>query len=121
MVERPTANLRQTAAVRFDDPAKARLRRGLMKRGRDLATLLADVLAGKPVAPRLGALGVGGKPGMRPEEKLRWMLDRVEARRRLLDADDDAYGRCEICAADLGLAALDELPWADRCPAHAHV
>jgi len=107
--------------MRFDDAVKARIRRGLMKRGLDLATLLADVLAGKPVAARLGTLGVAGKPGMRPEEKLRWMLDQVEARRRLLDADDDAFGRCEICGVDLGEAALGELPWADRCPAHAHL
>lgn len=107
--------------MRFDDAVKLRLRRGLMQRGQVLATLLADVLAGKPVAPRLGALGIAGKPGMRPEEKLRWMLDQLEARRRLLDADDDAFGRCDHCGVDLGAAALGELPWADRCPAHAHL
>ncbi|MDQ3366126.1 MAG: hypothetical protein M3680_11935 [Myxococcota bacterium] len=107
--------------MRFEEPVKGRLRQGLMQRGRVLATLLADVLAGKPVAPRLGTLGVAGKPGMRPEEQLRWTLDQLERRRRLLDADDDAFGRCEICEVELGEAALGELPWADRCAAHAHV
>jgi hypothetical protein len=97
---------------------KARLRRGLLDRGRVLATLLADVLAGKKVEARLGPLGVAGKPGMRPEEKLRLALDRVEARRRLLDRGDDRFGRCDDCGAEIEEAALLELPWADRCRGH---
>ncbi|MBA3392126.1 MAG: hypothetical protein H0T89_05750 [Deltaproteobacteria bacterium] len=107
--------------MRFDDAMSARLRQGLLKRGRVLATLLADVLAGKPVAPKLGTLGIAGKPGMRPEEKLRWALDQIEQRRALLDAGDDSFGRCEICDVDLGDAALGEMAWADRCQAHAHL
>lgn len=87
-----------------------------MKRGRDLAELLAQVLAGKK-PPSLAAL-LAARPGMRPEEALRMTLDAVEARRKLLDADDDRFGRCDICGADLGLAALGEIPWADRCAAH---
>jgi RNA polymerase-binding transcription factor DksA len=46
-------------------------------------------------------------------------LDQVEARRKLIDADDDKFGRCDVCGEDLGLPALGELPWADRCAAHA--
>lgn len=91
------------------------MRRHLMDRGRVLATLLADVLAGKPVAP---PLGLPGKPGMKPEEKLRAALDQVEARRRLLDAGDDRFGRCTVCDLDLGTVALGEMPWADRCRDH---
>jgi hypothetical protein len=102
-----------------DEPLRARLRRGLLDRGRVLATLLAEVLAGKPIETRLGALGVEGKPGMRPEEKLRLALDQIEARRKLLDAGDDRFGRCDTCGADLGELALSEMPWADRCRAHA--
>jgi hypothetical protein len=82
-----------------------------------LATLLADHLAGKNVGPRIDLLSPG-KPGMRPEEKLRLALDQVEGRRKLLDAADDAFGRCDVCAADLGEAAITDMPWADRCPAH---
>jgi hypothetical protein len=105
--------------VIVSEPDKTRLRRQLLERGRVLATLLSEVLAGKPSASRLSAMGVVGKPGMRPEEKLRWTLDRVEARRRLLDGDDDQFGRCETCACELGEAAIEQMPWADRCAAHA--
>jgi hypothetical protein len=105
--------------MRIEEPSKTTLRRALLDRGRVLATLLSQVLAGKPVAAKLTALGVDGKPGMRPEEKLRWALDRIEARRKLLEADDDRFGRCDVCAVDLGAAELGELPWADRCRAHA--
>ena len=105
-----------------DQVMRARLRRGLMDRGRVLATLLADVMAGRRIAgleARLGPLGVLGKPGMRPEEKLRLALDQVEGRRRMLDAGDDRFGRCDECGVELGELALQEMPWADRCRAHA--
>lgn len=88
-----------------------------MKRGFDLATLLSEVLAGKK-HPEIAELFYG-KPGMRPEEKLRLALEQVEARRRLIDANDDRFGRCDVCSADLGLTVLGELPWADRCATHA--
>jgi hypothetical protein len=105
--------------MRFDLSTRQRLRRGLMKRGSVLATLLSEVLAGKAKAPTLGAMGIVAKPGIRPEEALRQALDALEARRKLLDADDDRFGRCDVCATDLGEAALAEMPWADRCQAHA--
>ncbi|MBX3154472.1 MAG: hypothetical protein KF773_00605 [Deltaproteobacteria bacterium] len=106
--------------MRFDDTVTRRLRRGLLDRGMTLATLLAEAMSGRSGVDerRLTALGVGGKPGMTLREKLRWALDRVESRRRLLDARDDAYGRCEVCHADLGELALGEMPWADRCRNH---
>lgn len=103
--------------MRFDDPTKARMRAQLMKRGRDLATLLSDVMAGKR-PPSLVSL-LAQKPGKRPEEVLRLALDEIEARRKLLDADDDRFGRCDVCGEDLGAAALGEMAWADRCAAHA--
>lgn len=93
------------------------MRSELLLRGRTLATLLADVLAGKR-PPSLAGL-LAAKPGKRPEEVLRLALDQVESRRRLLDADDDRFGRCDVCGVDLGEAALGEMPWADRCQAHA--
>ena len=103
--------------MRFDSATLAPLRRALLSRGQTLATLLSQVLAGKE-PPQIAAL-LADKPGARPEEVLRKALDQVEARRRLLDADDDRFGRCEVCGVDLGVAALTELPWADRCAAHA--
>jgi RNA polymerase-binding transcription factor DksA len=94
------------------------MRRALLDRGRVLATLLSDVLAGKANEARIAALVMGGKPGERPAEKLRRALDQVDGRRRLLDANDDRFGRCDICGDDLGEVALGEMPWADRCRAH---
>ena len=102
--------------MRYDPATLARLRRDLMRRGQILATLLADVLAGKR-PPQLAEL-LAQKPGRRPEEVLRLALEQIEVRRRLIDAGDDRYGRCDVCAAELG-PALAEMPWADRCPAHA--
>lgn len=104
-------------ATRIDPVTLATLRRGLMARGLTLATLLSEVLAGKR-PPALAAL-LAAKPGARPEEVLRRALDQVEARRRLIDAGDDRYGRCDVCGVDLGLSALGEMPWADRCAPHS--
>ena len=103
--------------IRFPDDDKLRLRRALLRRGHTLATLLADVLAGKR-PPSLAAL-LAQKPGKRPEEVLRLALDQIENRRKLLDADDDQYGRCDVCGTDLGIVSLDEMPWADRCSPHS--
>jgi hypothetical protein len=103
--------------LRFSAEERQRLRGPLMKRGQALATILSEVLAGKE-PPSLAAL-LAARPGKRPEEVVRLALDQLEARRQLLDADDDRFGRCDVCAADLGLAALGELPWADRCQQHA--
>ena len=90
----------------------------MLERGTILATLLAEVLAGKDKTSALLALGVM-RPGIRPEEALRKALDRIERRRLLLVSDDARYGCCEICGIDLGVPALEEAPWADRCRAHA--
>jgi hypothetical protein len=103
--------------MRIDPITLARLRRDLMRRGHHLATLLAAVLAGKR-PPELTAL-LTARPGLRPEEVIRLALDQVERRRQLLDDDDDRFGRCDACGCDLGPAALGEMPWADRCAAHA--
>jgi RNA polymerase-binding transcription factor DksA len=103
--------------MRFDASTLARLRTHLMKRGQTLATLLADVLAGKAKERELAALAPA-RPGARPEERVRMALDQIEARRALIDAADDRYGRCDVCGEDLGLPALEEMPWADRCQKH---
>ena len=101
----------------LDDSLRAELRRGIMRRGGELATLLADVLGGKR-PPALVEL-LSRRPGKRPEEVLRLALDQVEARRALLDARADRFGRCDVCGESLDLPALREMPWADRCAVHA--
>jgi hypothetical protein len=101
---------------RFAPDDRQRIRRALLKRGQVLATLLSDVLAGKR-PPQLAQL-LAARPGARPEEVLRLALDQVESRRILLDSGDDRFGRCDVCGEDLGLIALQEVPWADRCHQH---
>lgn len=103
-------------SLRFAPEDRQRLRRALMKRGQVLATLLTEVLAGKR-PPQLAAL-LAARPGKRPEEVLRLALDQVESRRILIDSNDDRFGRCDVCGVDLGVTALDEVPWADRCHQH---
>ncbi len=105
-------------ALRFDDSTRARLRAKIMRKGQAIATDLAEVLAGKDKEIKLSELPVfAAKPGMRPEERLRAYLDHVESCRKLLDADDDRFGRCAKCGTDLGLPALEEMPWAELCQA----
>ena len=96
----------EVVEIRFDDPTRERLRRRLLKRGSTLATIIADLLAGKDRERQLAALGYL-RPGLRPEEAARNALDQVEARRRLLVDGDDRYGRCDICGTDLGILSLD--------------
>jgi RNA polymerase-binding transcription factor DksA len=103
--------------VRFPPETVAILRRDLMKRGSVLATRLSDVLAGKR-PPDVMSI-INAKPGLRPEEALRLALAQIESRRTLLDAGDDHYGRCDVCGDEIPIAALHEMPWADRCQRHA--
>lgn len=103
---------------RFTAAERAALRSGLMRRGRDLATRLAEVMAGKDGDAIVRALALDAKPGARPAEILRAALEQIEERRRWLDAGDDRYGRCDACGIDLGAVALGQMPWADRCQAH---
>lgn len=105
----------------FDDDDRAFLRKRLTRRGQDLATRLAEIMAGKDGDRIVRALGLGGKPGARPEEILRDALAANEARRRLLDEGDPRFGNCEVCNVELGRDAMREVPWADRCQAHAYV
>lgn len=111
----PSASL----AARIAPAELARLRRALLDRGQAIATKLAALLAGEQPMTIIRALGLDLKPGARPEEILRAALDHVERLRKLIEADDDRYGRCHECGVALDLAALHEVPWADACHAHA--
>ena len=91
------------------------LKRKLLKKGQELASMLADVLAGKAPA---GLASLAGKPGERPEEKLRRYLNVIQSRVDAINAGG-AYGNCEPCGAEIPFAELDELPWADTCRACA--
>ena len=105
--------------LRFAADVRERMRSVLMRKGHDVATLLAAVLAGDDGGPTVQALMADARPGERPAERLRRYLDLLESRRKLLDAGDDAFGRCDVCGQDLGQLQLIEMPWADACPRHA--
>lgn len=106
--------------MRYSESTLAELRSLVMKKGQAVANQLAEVLAGKGKDLDLGLFPDDAKkPGLRPEERLRLFLDHLEETRKRIDAQDDAFGRCTICGKDLGLAALRQMPWADRCQEHA--
>jgi hypothetical protein len=105
-------------SARFTPEGRAWLRKQLLRRVHDLARRLSDVLAGLDGERHVRALGLSAQPGARPEELLRMALEQVETQRRWLDADDERYGRCEVCAIDLGEPSLREMAWADRCQVH---
>ena len=106
--------------MRFTESETTVLRAALMKKGQSVATTLAEVLANKGKKVDMVAFPERAKkPGLRPEERLRLFLDHIEGCRKQLDADDDGYGRCRHCGADIGIVALREMPWADVCEEHA--
>lgn len=86
------------------------LRRSLLVKGKELADLLAEVIAGKSPS---GADALTAQPGETKEEKLRRYLGVIQSR---IDATfAGTYGRCDECGEDIPLVELSELPWADRC------
>ena len=82
-------------------------------KGLQVATQLADILAGKDID--LSDLGDvhGIEIGDKKERRLRAFLDQInDARKRLLSA---GYGACLSCHTPFSDAALDETPWLARC------
>lgn len=100
--------------VALSDSKKARYRKKLLKKGQQIATKLAEALAGldcrlEDIAPsRLS------EPGMTKEEKLRAQLDHIEACRKALERDDGTFGTCWRCKGNISEPELDEMPWADE-------
>jgi hypothetical protein len=98
------------------EPAdRDRLRRLLLAKGAELNDQLTRLLDGKEVA--LETLVGGGDPGETPAERVRRFLDLIDA--RLGEIRAGTYGRCATCGERLGLARLEQMPWADRCAACA--
>lgn len=98
----------------LNDADLERLRRKLLAKGQELATKLSQLLEGQTPA---GLDELAALPGERPEEKLRRYLAIIQARLGAIRAG--GYGRCERCGAELSVAELDEMPWADACRACA--
>ncbi len=95
------------------DEARKQLRlKRINDKGLGVATRLSELLAGKDVD--LGAIGLSGPELVDDKEmRLRGFLDQINAaRQRLLSG---AYGVCLACGAPFPDAALDEMPWIERC------
>lgn len=101
--------------LRFGETVRQELRQKLLKKGHEIATKLSDLMSGKKLDLTNIESLANVKPGLRPEDRLRAYLDILNTKRKLLDDDNDAYGRCSECDEDLGLVALRDMPWADRC------
>ena len=97
-----------------EDTARRDLRLGrINQKGLEVATRLAELKAGQNIS-----LADMESPGldieaMTQEERIRAFLDLINAARTRLMSGD--YGRCLACDAELTPAALDELPWTQRC------
>jgi hypothetical protein len=90
------------------------LRRPLLKKGGELAEILAKLLAGEKV--RIDDL-LAPRPGETPIEKARRYLAVVDRKIKALDAG--TYGACDECGAAIPYVYLAELPWMDTCRACA--
>ena len=86
----------------------------LLHKGQDVADLLEELLSGKNVD--LASLPVPVAPGQDPELRLRNFLDQIDRAIKMFDTD--AYGRCQVCGADLDRAVLQQQPWLATCPVH---
>ena len=99
-----------------DDAAQRSLRlQRINQKGLEVATKLAGLKAGQNIT--LADMGTGlERAGLTKEERLRNYLDLINASRtRLLSGPGGGYGRCLACGVELTPAALDELPWTERC------
>jgi RNA polymerase-binding transcription factor DksA len=88
-----------------------RLKRQLLDKGAEINAKLMDILDHKRVD--VSELIGGGKPGERPEERLRRFLDLVDGRLRAIR--QGTYGRCERCGDGLPYEHLRQVPWIDTC------
>ena len=87
----------------------------LLHKGQEVADLLEEVLSGKTVD--LSSLPAPFLKDQSPELRLRSFLGQID--RTIKAFDSDAFGRCEVCGADLSRSALEQQPWLAACPAHA--
>jgi RNA polymerase-binding transcription factor DksA len=87
----------------------------LLHKGQDVADALEALMSGKEVD--LASLPAPTNPHESPELRLRKFLDQID--RAIKAFDTDAFGRCEVCGANLARSDLQEKPWLATCPAHA--
>ena len=93
-------------------PAQVQLlRRRLLDKGAEINARLTELLSHPEVS--LADLIGGGKPGEKPEERLRRFLDLIDTQLQAIRAG--TYGRCVTCGDPLPYAHLEQVPWIDTC------
>lgn len=106
------SHLEMAAPPLFTADELAHLRRRLLVKGRELAEILAALMAG--LSPKATDL-LDARPGETQIEKVRRYLGLVDRKIKAIVAG--SYGRCDDCDAAIPAAELAELPWMDRCRA----
>src|SRR5947209_18274116 len=97
-----------------DPVRRAAWRRRLLGKGAEVASALEASRSGKEVD--LQRIGVAGKASEDLELRLGAFLGRID--RSIKAFDTEAWGRCRVCAEPFAPAALDEVPWLERCDRH---
>lgn len=92
---------------------RQRWRQRLLAKGQEIATKLAEVLAGKEVDLQKLGLQMTGD-AMPPEKRLRRFLDLVMQRLRYVD--DPRFGFDRERGSFLAVAELNEVPWIEVEP-----
>jgi RNA polymerase-binding transcription factor DksA len=105
------SELEVIAPALFTEEELARLRRRLLAKGRELAEILAELMAGQ--SPGAADL-LDAEPGETKIEKVRRYLDLVD--RAIKRVPAGKYGTCIECGRPLPRALLSEIPWTERCP-----
>jgi RNA polymerase-binding transcription factor DksA len=99
----------------LDAAARARCRRQVLDKGRQLAGALERLMAGLDV--RLETLGMGSNAQAEQDRRarLRRQLDHVD--RVVKSFDAGTFGHCLDCRAEIDELRLVETPWSGRCGA----
>ena len=97
-----------------DEGARRSLRlQRINQKGLEVATRLAELKAGQNIT--LSEMMTPGLDveAMTKEERIRAFLDLINASRTRLMSG--VYGQCLACGVEIAPAALDEIPWTERC------
>ncbi|MDX9720484.1 MAG: hypothetical protein RBU37_07045 [Myxococcota bacterium] len=92
------------------------LRQLLVKKGAELASQLADVLAGKKLELFSMPISQGELRKRKIEQRLRQYLSLVNQQRQRLDQAAPEFGHCEQCERPFSFEELWEQPWLQCCP-----
>jgi len=98
----------------YSNEDRERWKQALLAKGREVASKLEEILAGKNVTLSTMKLPWEEKPGERKEERLRRFLDHLMKRMR--SVQHPRFGYDPERGAFLSVPELDEMPWIDVEP-----